>query len=163
MGRLEEEARNARVELQKQRMTIFTSLPYQTFMVHAIKAPAIESLMLLISPEAGKADKFKALLQLRKALKAFDEKFPEPTEENTWHPNSHRLIRIRDEFFKHCHLDESRQKLLRLGTNFVIVIYDYDPPYRMMIDWWARMLEIQNWDFDVPLSTIKRNWEWWHE
>ena len=140
MGRLEREARDRRVEEQKKRHTVFASLPYQTFMVHAIKKP------------------------LLKLVTLFADKFPEPTEENTWHPNSHRLIKGRDEFFKHCvGLAPERLKLLRAGINFVIVIYDYDPPYRMMIDWWAKQLKIENWDYDVPITIVNHNWSWWKE
>lgn len=139
MGRLEQEARDERVKQQKKRMTIFASLPYQTFMVHALKAPLV------------------------KLINLFVDKFPEPTKENTWHPNSHRLIEIRDEFFKHCFLHESKLKILRAGINFAIVIYDYDPPYRMMIDWWAKQLKIQNWNYDMPITITGRNWSWWKE
>ncbi len=165
MGRLEREARDVLVEQQKKRLTVFAELPHQTFMVHGIKAPAIESLMVLISPASGSADKVKALLRLRRVLKDFERNFPEPTRENTWHPNSWIMIDIRDRFFRdHCiGLSAERLKTMRLGINFFIIIYDYDPPYRMMIDWWAKQLDIKNWDYQASAPLFPRNWPWWKD
>lgn len=170
MGRLEQEARDERVRLQKQRMTLYGSLPYQTFMVHAIKAPLMEGIGILTNPAASQTQKIRALYKIRKALKAFEKNFPEPSltaKEGEpgycWHPNSQRLIALRDEFFTHCKLGGSRDKLMRLGINFVIVIYDYDPPYRMMIDWWADKLQMKNWKFDIPVTVHGHSWWWWTE
>jgi hypothetical protein len=132
-------ARDARVDEHKRRQTIFTSSPYQKFMIHGIKAPLLTLINL------------------------FADKFPEPTKENTWHPNSHTMIDIRDEFFRHCHLDKRRNSVLRAVINFVIVMYDYDPPYRMMIDWWAKNLEFQNWRHDIDIKVIDYKWDWWDE
>ncbi len=145
----------------QERMTVFSDLPHQTFMVHGIKAPLMEGVMELLTPGRNTGDNFKSMYKIARSLKGFEKNFPEPTQENTWHPNSHILINIRDEFFKHCQLDERRRRLLRLAINFVIAIYDYDPPYRMMIDWWAQQLKIQNWRYDVPVKLINYNWTWW--
>jgi len=173
MGRLEKEAQEARHKLQKERVTVYTSLPYQTFMVHAIKKPAVEAITTILSPDTSSVEKVKALLKLRKALGDFERNFPEPSSTigdpgYCWHPNSHILISIRDEFFTHCRLDKSndpcnRNGIIRVVINFLIVIYDYDPPYRMMIDWWAKKLDIKNWRYDIPFSTIPRKWAWWTE
>lgn len=164
MGRLEREATQERNRIVQERRTVFSSLPVQTFMVHGIKAPALENISILLSPESNPAQKLKALMALRRVLHDFEKNFPEPTPENTWHPNSHLLCQVRDEFFKHCvGLSCERLRTLRLGINFFIIIYDYDPPYRMMIDWWAKQLKIQNWDFTVPITMVQRNWPWWQE
>jgi hypothetical protein len=170
MGRLEKEARDERVRQQMARQTVYTSLPYQTFMVHAIKAPMLENLMAIISPEATTQDRVKAMLRIRKILELFNDKFPEPQIEihpetglpYVWHPNSELLIKYRDEFFTHCHLGGMREKFLRMGINFLIIIYDYDPPYRMMIDWWAERL-IQGWRLDIPITVHPHAWAWWTE
>jgi hypothetical protein len=139
MGILERKARDARVKEHKKRQTIFTSSPYQKFMIHGIKAP------------------------LLKLLNLFAERFPEPTKENTWCPNSHTLIDIRDEFFRWCHLDKRRNRVLRAIINFVIVMYDYDPPYRMMIDWWVEQIEAKKWRHDVPIKVTDYKPFWWHK
>jgi hypothetical protein len=169
MGRPEKEARDERLKQQQERITVYSSLPYQTFMVHAIKAPVVEGVFTIFSPTANKAQKTQAMLKAYRGLKAFEDKFPEPQHGNepttglpyAWHPNSHALIDLRDEFFKHCHLNDGRCRLLRTFINAVIIIYDYDPPYRMMIDWWAQQLNIQNWRFDMPVTVVNHNWEWW--
>ncbi len=135
MARLEREARDARVKETERRMQrgIYGQLPYQVFMIHAIKAPMLESIAALLSPESGNGNKLKALIALRKVIKNLD-KFPEPTIENTWHPNSHRLIELRDEFFERYRRFPFRH-LIQKGVKFGIIIYDYDRPYRDMGDW----------------------------
>ncbi len=135
MARLEREARDARVKETERRMQrgIYGQLPYQVFMIHAIKAPMLESIAALLSPESGNGNKLKALIALRKVIKNLD-KFPEPTIENTWHPNSHRLIELRDEFFERYRRFPFRH-LIQKGIKFGIIIYDYDRPYRDMGDW----------------------------
>lgn len=152
------------------RQTVYASLPYQTFMVHAIKKPALEYLMTLISPEAKAGDRVKALFRLRKVAELFGSKFPEPVDgihpetglPYIWHPNSRLLIKTRDEFFTHCKIGGAREQFIRLAINFLIILYDYDPPYRMMIDWWAVRL-IKDWKLDVPVTVHGYNWGWWKE
>lgn len=162
MGRLEREARDKRVEQQKKRQTVYT-VEYQTYFVNYIKEPIFENLAIVVSPVSSRAEKFKALIHIRRISEDFTRNIPEPTKENTWHPNSHRLIEWRDEFFRHCYLEHVRLRYLRLIINFVIIIYDYDPPYRMMIDWWAKQMKIQNWNYDVPVTINAHNWQWWKE
>lgn len=153
-------------ELRRKRKTVYSSLPYQTFMVHGIKASMMEAFVYLTSPEYDKATKLKALLHAGRALRNFELKFPEPQKgihpesglPYVWHPNSIRLIELRDKFFEHCQLDAGRRRFLRIGINFIIIMYDYDPPYRMMIDWWAKQLDIKNWDFSVPVTVMPRDW-----
>ena len=163
MGEAWKKARDARVAEAKKRLsTPYAGYEWQQRMINDVKAPAMEAFVLLLSPEAGVTGKLGALLKLRRALKGF-EQFPEPTKENTWNPNSHRLIELRDEFFQHCHLGGGRNRFLRLGINFLIIIYDYDPPYRMMIDWWAKKLGLQNWEHGIPVKLVQTNWPWWKE
>ena len=63
------------------------------------------------------------------------KKLPEPTKENTNWPNTHILIEIRDEFFKHEGKNSKRTRILRVIFNFIIIKYEYDPYYRKRIDW----------------------------
>lgn len=164
MGEEWKRARDARVAEVARRQTIFSSYAIQQRMINEIKAPLTEATAVLTNPASGYGIKLKALMKLRTVDKAFQQ-FPEPTKENTWHPNSHRIIEIRDEFFQHSYgLSAQRLKLLRTGINFVIIIYDYDPPYRMMIDWWAKQLQIQNWRYDIPIRVGNYDWSgWWRE
>jgi len=153
--------RDARVaEAQKRLASPYASYEWQQEMIHKVKAPAIKAILTIIDPSSSKAEKAGALLKGYRAAKSLGQ-FPEPTKENTWNPNTHRLINTRDEFFRHCHLDEKRRKVLRLGINFIIIMYDHDPPYRMMIDWWAKQLKVQNWECDIPYKLVGYNWPWW--
>ena len=152
-------------------MTIYSSLPYQVFMVHAIKSPITEGVYILASPTSSNMQRIKAIRGILKGVKAFRGKFPEPQKgihpetglPYIWHPNSERLIELRDEFFTHCLLEHIRLTALRMAINAVIIIYDYDPPYRMMIDWWAKKLRVTNWNYDVPITVVSKNWAWWKE
>lgn len=128
-----------KIDLKEKQATVFSSLPMQVFMIHAIKIPLIKIASLIAS------------------------KLPEPTKENTWHPNSHNLIEIRDEFFKHCFLEEARLKLIRVIFNFVIIIYDFDPPWRMMIDWVREEANKKEWKPKGYGMNTLPDWRWWHE
>lgn len=141
MGRLEREQRDERVKKEKMIYgTPFASFPLQTLMITKIKRP------------------------LLKLVAMFGDHFPEPTKENTWHPNSHHLIDLRDEFFRHCFIpNEERIKLLRIIFNFVIVIYDYDRPYRMMMDWCKEQLDRKQWAPRESEQPTKCNFNWWKE
>ena len=150
------------VQINPKKKTIYSSLPMQVFMIHAIKKPLIEGVNTLFSPDAKLKDKIGAIRELWKAFKAF-QKMPEPTKENTWHPNSHNLIEIRDEFFKHCFLDEIRRRFIRNIFNFVIILYDFDAPWRMMIDWCVEEWLKKDWKPRWYETALPHNWSWWHE
>lgn len=67
-------------------------------------------------------------------LNLIADRLPEPTKENTIQPNSHILIKIRDEFFSRL-LIKHRIKPLRAIFNLFIIVYEFDEPYRQLIDW----------------------------
>lgn len=71
---------------------------------------------------------------LRVILALVAERMPEPTRENTRHPNSHLLCDLREEFFRH-ETNEGHAKVYRGIWNFIIVLYDYDAYYSDRIDW----------------------------
>ncbi len=162
MGSKWQKERDARVAEVQRRQTIYASYEWQKKMIDDIKAPLMEGIIKLLNPVCGAKEKLGALLKLRRAAQSLAG-FPEPVKDNTWHPNSHRMIEIRDEFFKHCQLDEGRRRFIHLIIDFIIILYDYDPPYRMMIDWWAKQLDIKNWRYDVPVTVVKHDWSWWQE
>ncbi len=101
-----------------------------------------------------------ALMFLNRARRAV-ERLPEPTVENTWHPNSHRMIEVRDWFFGKCRLGDERISLFRMAANFVIVLYDYDPPYRHMIDEAKARLDAAGWTPCGEEDLIRHDWGWW--
>ena len=105
-----------------------------------IKAKLLTAVSVIASHDTSKVAKLRAANTLRGLVKDLD-KLPEPTEATTWHPNSHTLIRVRDEFFRRCGLGTPRQQLIRAVLNFVIMIYDYDRPYRDLIDWAKQELD----------------------
>ncbi len=113
--------------------TVYSTVPMQLYMIHNIKAPIVDSVETICNPDAGKIDKLRAAAKLWKAFQAIS-KMPEPMIENTWHPNSHNLIMLRDWLFKRCELNDKRMGLIRRLMNFVIILYDFDPPWRWVMD-----------------------------
>ncbi len=126
-------------DLKEKKRTIYSSLPMQLFMIEAIKAPLLKVACLIAS------------------------KLPEPTIENTWHPNSHRMIERRDEFFEHCFLPEPRRTFIRMAINFVIIIYDFDSPWRMMIDWFIEPWHLEGWQLRGYGEEKQPIYDWWKE
>jgi len=113
--------------------TIYSSLPVQVYMIHAIKKPILQSI-----GRGNLRTKLKAFRTIAAALKSID-KLPEPTPENTWHPNTHNLLLLRDWFLKHwfirllC-LAPPVKRLFHRVTKGIIILYDFDPPWRSIMD-----------------------------
>ncbi len=113
--------------------TIYSSLPVQFYMIHAIKAPILESIR-----RGNLRRKVKDFQTIAVALKGID-KLPEPTAENTWHPNSHNLLLLRGWFLNYwfirllCLIPPVKRLLHRI-TKGVIILYDFDPPWRWVLD-----------------------------
>jgi len=163
-------ARDERLREANRRKTVYSSFDYQKVMIEDIKRPLLENLMIILSPDSSKSDILKALLNLMKVLRRF-EKYPEPQRgihpetglPYVWNPNSLRLIELRDEFFSHCKLGGLRERILRAGINFIIIIYDYDPPYRFMLEWWIEKLEPKHWNRHIPVKVVDFKPFWWIE
>lgn len=123
----------------------------------------MSAILVLASPTTSLFAKIKAIFQVIGSYRALND-LPEPTFENTWHPNSHRLIELRDEFFKHCvGLGTPRLKFMRAFINFIIIMYDYDRPYRDMMDWAKEALEKKGWDARGSQDLIAAHWPYWKE
>jgi len=71
---------------------------------------------------------------LAKTIIMLAGRYPKPTKRNTVHPNTHRLLDIRDEFFKHWKLD-GRAPLVKALFRILIVKYEHSPTWRNMLDW----------------------------
>ncbi len=142
--------------------TVYSSVPLQIFMIHSIKQPLMESVNTLFNSDASKTQKIKAVRNLWKAYQAIS-KLPEPTIENTWHPNAHNVIHLRDWLSEHCYLKDPWDGFMRRIFNFTAIIIDHDPPWcwiidsvreeAMKMDWKPRGYEQEN---------IK-GYPWWKE
>lgn len=88
----------------------------------------------------------------------------EPTIENTWHPNSHTFIEIRDDFKKHNIHNVSDKPDIRgkayLGMlNLLVAVYEFDLFYRERIDWGVKKVIASDW---VTLSDEQTpRPQWW--
>ena len=140
--------------------TIYSSLPMQVFMIHNIKKPAMESVEIIFNPDASKIQKLKAARELWKCFNAIS-KMPEPTLENTWHPNTHNLIKLRNYIFEHCFLGTLRMGFIRRVMNFVIILYDFDPPWRWIMDSFKDGALTMDWKPRGYEDTWK--YDWWLE
>jgi len=156
MSREWREARDARVVELKRRQAkcLFGQNPQQNTIIE-VKALLLQGMDSLQSGHS-----LKALISLKKAFDIFRE-LPEPTKENTWHPNSHRMIEVRDWFFTKCKLDSHRLNFIRIPVNFIIDVYDYDPPYRDILDDVKVEIESKSWAPKGSLDLIAHDWKWW--
>jgi hypothetical protein len=131
------------------------------------KTPLLNLLVMLAEPaKHGTLEKLQIANEFRKVIPLLDE-FPEPTLETCKYQNSRHLVKIRDEFFKHVKF-KARDKALRAIINFIIIIYEYDEPYRFLIDWWfEELLEIVKEGAWLPrgawLPGNKIHYTWWME
>ena len=113
--------------------TIYSTIGYQLFLMHQVKKPLMEGVQTLTSPDVNFAGKMKAVRKIWRAYQNF-LKMPEPTVENTHHPNTHNIIHLRDWFCARCKLAALRVNFVRTCFNFWAVINEMDPPWRMMSD-----------------------------
>ncbi len=68
------------------------------------------------------------------AIIAFAFILPEPTKENTLEPNSHILLDKWDKFFGY-YTNRSKMSLFKAIRKVTVCIYEHDPHYRSLIDW----------------------------
>ncbi|KKM81961.1 hypothetical protein LCGC14_1324550 [marine sediment metagenome] len=142
--------------------TIYSTVPMQLFMTHAIKQPILDSVETLFDPNASKVSKLKAIRILWKAYQEVS-KLPEPTLENTWHPNAHNLIILRDWVLEWCILDSKRVGLIRKVFNFVIILIDFDPPWRWVFDSLKEEADKMEWKSKDYGRTGETKYSWWRK
>jgi len=114
--------------------------------------------LILKAQNVNKLKTIWYLWYLWKAYKALSC-LPEPTLENTSHPNIRNLIQARDWLLENCNLSEDRRTFIRRIINFGIIIYDYDSPWRWIIDSLREKLMEKTWEkrgYDD-----KRHYTWW--
>jgi len=141
--------------------TIYSSLPVQVYMIHAIKKPILDAIYN-VRNQGGLIPKAKAGIGILKALNKMD-KLPDPDLENTWHPNTQNLLIMREWFFDYwivrmlCPIPFIKKPLHRI-TKGIVILYDFDPPWRWMLDSLKdRAFELTSDDWGYNLSQL-RDW-----
>lgn len=142
--------------------TIYFSLGMQMYMSEKVKKPILEAVKLFTSEDASQIHKMKAMKLLWDAYQGM-KGLPEPTKENTWHPNSHRLIELRDYLRAHCFMPVVRTGLIDRVMNFIIILYDFDPPWRWVIDSIIQKALTMKWLPRGFQDTWKETYKWWKE
>ena len=94
---------------------------------------------------------------LIKAIIALATRYPEPTKERTAMPNTHKLLDIRDKFFR-CENNPGRDSLLQSIWRIFIVEYEHDKYYRDRIDWVIEEINKSDWKLRDTKS-LKRCWK----
>ncbi len=74
---------------------------------------------------------------LVKAIVILANRYPEPTRLNCYHPNSHRMLDIRDKFFE-CWDFQIRNTVIDALFRILIVKYEHSPAWRNMLDWMVK-------------------------
>ena len=102
---------------------------------------------------------------LMKAGITLANRYPEPTVENLLHPNSKRLLAIRDKYMEYD-TNERRKAVFGAAFRVLIAKYEHSAQYRYPIDWvieeiiksgWKRRPyghPVQNWQEPKPYGGI---------
>ena len=81
---------------------------------------------------------------LRLAMIAIAKKWPEPTRDNCVRPNTHKLLDIRDKFFRHDS-NSDRQDMFEAAFKIFICIYEAHAYYSQRFDWVMEQLLNSGW------------------
>lgn len=142
--------------------TVYYGLPMQLYMNTAIKYPMLKALGIVFDDKASRVNRLKALKKLWDAFVAL-KGLPEPTKENTWHPNTYNLIDLRDWICHCCHLNSDRMNFIRRVMNFVIILYDFDPPWRWIMDSVKDKAFSMEWKTREFGDEWSKGYKWWFE
>jgi len=129
----------------RKQMTIFGRSDIQAMIVHDIKLPLVRAVNRLITTPTLYQFIF-AVRVLWTVYRLVANKLPEPTKANTWHPNTHRLIDVRDYALAHIRLTAPKKRFLSVVSKFIIMVHDYDTPYRPMISKCVELLIASGWE-----------------
>jgi len=134
----------------------------QMYMNTVIKKPALEAVQVIFSDEASRIKKIKAAKTLWDVFQSL-QGLPEPTKENTWHPNAHNLIDLREWMFKRCFLGSLRMVFIRRVINFIIILYDFDPPWRWIFDSVKDEALKMKWESRGYCDEWANTYAWWKD
>ncbi len=152
--------------------TIYSTIPMQIFMMNSIKKPILEAMEIIFEQDDSKLGKLKKVRAARRLWKAVHliSKMPEPSLEAKegesgycWHPNSHNLIILRNWLFERCFLSKQRMGLIRRLMNFVIILNDFDPPWRWVIDSVKDEALKMKWESRGYEDVRTESYNWWRE
>ena len=142
--------------------SIYDELPTQILIIEEIKKPLLEGIAVIFDPTTRRKGKLKAAIGIYRALKAVS-KLPEPTIEETWHPNCHNLIKLRDDLLLQLNLGKLRMGFIRNIFNFVIILYNFDPPWRWIIDSVKDQALEMEWIPRGFSDDWKDDYDWWQD
>lgn len=91
-----------------------------------------------------------------KALILYGNRFPEATHDNVTHPNSHRLIDIRDAYLQ-CDTNGRRREAFGAAFRIGIAKYEHSSNWRHPIDFVIEKVFESNWQ-PRPLGCPKNQW-----
>lgn len=166
----------------KKKLTIYDTIPMQIFFIKNIKEPLenivltltlfglnrvqrviIAVLIAIIMIVMGKGKYLPKIAWMPQKILRSLEGIPTPTKEDTYCPNTHILIDAEREYFKHFYHEQDRARFMRAFFKFLIILYYYDLPWRLKIDWVLRFLHNQSWIEPTYPDNIKNAWRWWRE
>ena len=79
-----------------------------------------------------------------KAIIAYAKILPEPTKDNILHPNTQKLLDMRDKFFLYED-NRGKEKLFGAGFKILIAEYEHDPYYHYRFDWLLEEIVNSGW------------------
>ncbi len=136
-------------ERERKQMTIFGHSTVQAVIVYRVKAPLVAAVNRLAAGRLTILEVIHILRVLWLVRRAIRE-LPEPTRENTWNPNTHILLDLRDYLLEHIRLTPDRVHFFEVVTKLGIICYDYDTPYRRMVDKCVEKLQASDWQPSPP-------------
>ena len=113
--------------------TIYDPLPVQMLLIENVKKPLLEGVSAIFDPNVSKVNKLRGARKIWRALQNLSD-LPEPTIDEIWHPNCHNLIKIRDWVLSQLTLGDIRMDFIRNIFNLIIILYDFDCPWRWIMD-----------------------------
>lgn len=119
-----------KIDLGGNKRSIYSSVAYQLFLMFQVKKPLMDSLEMIF--RVCLHGKRKEIQKFRKALRAID-KLPEPAAGNTRQANTGNILYLRSWLYRRLMgkvIKRLAGRLIKLG----IIIYDFDPPWRWVMD-----------------------------
>ena len=81
--------------------------------------------------------------QLERAVIFYAKRMDEPTHDNVLHPNSHRLLDMRDDILR-C-WDIGKKPLITAAFKILTVKYEHSPAYRNLLDFAVMLIDKYGW------------------
>jgi len=132
--------------------TIYSAGEWQKVLVDEIQVPGKEFLDLVATKKFSPRDILKAIRAIKSIMA-----MPEPTKENTGKPNSHILIDIKEDFFRHINIGRPYLGIFKLLFNYLIIKHDYDEFYESCLNWMLGEIMRRGWrlqDQNRPSSVL---------